>query len=192
MNVDQLLYRASNLDCRACPLKMRCSRRSQRERSRAASTKTLATSFVPLREPKPSSAPGTIESASRCCSLTSSASSGWVASGCAAHAARKTSSPSRLLRKTCAVSPKWSLGRHQRPPLAPHKRCWRQGDDVNVAPPGTPGASQPSEEPLKLLTHSNRQLLQQNRHFCEAVPCPHFGRFRCVTGRDEDIAGRCC
>lgn len=50
------------------------NKRSQRARSRAASTKTLATSLVHSQGPKLSSAPGTIESASRCCSPTSNES----------------------------------------------------------------------------------------------------------------------
>jgi hypothetical protein len=73
----------------------------QSAKSRAASTKTLAMPLVRSLTLTLSSNHAAIANASRCCSLTSSASCGWVASGYAALVARKTNSRSLQLHRTC-------------------------------------------------------------------------------------------
>ena len=68
-------YRASMLDCRACPLKLQMLPEAcPRARSCAASTRTPATLLVRSPRPRPSSNRAATASASRCCSPISSAS----------------------------------------------------------------------------------------------------------------------
>ena len=102
--------------------------------------KTPATSPVRSLTPSPSSNRAAIASASKCYSLTSSASLGSVAYVCAARAAPSLSSHSPRSRRICAASPScWPDHRH-RPLRALRKRRVRRCQCVEaVAPSGAHG-----------------------------------------------------
>src|SRR3974390_2181439 len=94
--------------------------------SRAASMKRHAMSPALWPRLKRSNNRAAKESALKCCSPISSASSSLVAFGFVARAAHRTSSRSRLSRRTYAGSPNWSLDHHRWPRLVLRKRCGRQ------------------------------------------------------------------
>ena len=99
------------------------------------STKTLETWLERWPKRKRSSNPAAIASASRCCSLTSSASSGSAVFVCAAHARHRTSSRSQPSPRTCAGSPSSLPDRRHCPRCALRKRRVRQCRCVQAAAP---------------------------------------------------------
>ena len=70
VNDDQLLYRASKLDCDVCRFKMQCCLKNQRARSRAAYMNTLAILLVRSAKRRRSSDRVATESAWKCCLRT--------------------------------------------------------------------------------------------------------------------------
>ena len=73
---ETLYYRPRARDCRGCPLKPQCCPKAPVRKSHAASTSPPAMLPGQRQRPKHSSSLAVIESASRCCSLISSAYSG--------------------------------------------------------------------------------------------------------------------
>src|SRR5229473_3971928 len=96
--------------------------------------------------PRLSSNHAAIANASRCCSPISSASCGLVASGCAAHVARKTSSRSQLSHRTYAGSPNCSPDHHHWPLRVPPNRCGRQYHCLKTAAPNGVGGNRSPQE----------------------------------------------
>src|SRR5713101_1575569 len=145
--------------------------------------------------PRLSSNHAAIANASRCCSPISSASCGLVASGCAAHVARKTSSRSQLSHRTYAGSPNCSLDHHQWPLRVPPNRCGRQYHYLKTAAPNGVGGNRWLQKSLQPPRSSDRRLLQQNRHFSDLARCPdlspHCAQNRTFTSGCRPTLGFC-
>ena len=136
---------------------------ARRAGSCATSTRTPATSLVRSPRPRPSSNRAATASASRCCSPTSSASSGSAGFGCAARAEPKfeftLAAIAQNLRRLAKLV--------ARPP--PRGRCVRCVSvacvSANASKPPLPGsvaATSADNRDSLLANHVDRRLLQQN------------------------------
>ena len=108
-----LLYFASVLDCRICPLRARCCPRTPARRIRAVSTRRPGTLLVGWPRQRHSSNHAAIARRSRCCSHTSSAFCGLVDCAFAVPPARSSSSRWRRLHRTFAGWQCWPHGLRQ-------------------------------------------------------------------------------
>lgn len=88
---DTILYRSSQLDCAACPMKERCCPNTPIRKIPAASMRVRAMWHVRSRERMPTSNRVKIGKKWRCCLPTSSASGRWIACDYEAQAVRRMS-----------------------------------------------------------------------------------------------------